>query len=238
MSARHPTTNKHQPPQWAQQFIEWYCKPKLAEDLIGDLNEYFERNVESKGPLRAKLIYIIYAFKFFRLYTVRSPKFITLLINWIMIGSYIKTSVRNVTRNKLFSTINIVGLSISMSVGLLLIAFVLDMRSYDRFNKNGERIYRITSILTSNRDQGSKYASTSIKAGRLIREKVTGVEEVAILRNDFSKDAIVGDNIFPIKGYWAEPSLFRIFTFPMLEANPDTALKDPYSIVLTETAAP
>lgn len=246
MSARQPTHNKpdshrneskHQPPLWAQRFIEWYCKPKLAEDLIGDLNEYFERNVESKGPLRAKLTYIIDAFKFFRLYTVRAPKLITLLINWIMIGSYIKTSSRNLMRNKLFSTINIVGLAISMSVGLLLIAFVLDLGSYDRFNKNGERIYRITSILTSNSDQGNKYASTSIKAGQLIREKVTGVEEVAILRNDFSKDAIVGDNIFPIMGYWAEPSLFRIFTFPMLEGNPDTALKDPYSIVLTETAA-
>jgi putative ABC transport system permease protein len=154
-----------------------------------------------------------------------------------MIRNYIKTSVRNVTRNKLFSIINIVGLAIGMSVGLLLIAFVLDLLSYDRFNKNGERIYRVTSILSSSYEQGSKYASASIKAGELIREKVTGIEDVAILRNDFSKDAIVGDNILPIQGYWAEPSLFRIFTFQMLEGNSDTALKDPYSIVLTETTA-
>jgi ABC-type antimicrobial peptide transport system permease subunit len=66
---------------------------------------------------------------------------------------------------------------------------------------------------------------------------VTGIDEVAILRNDFSQDAKVGDKILPIKGFWAEPSLFRIFTFPMLEGNPETALKDPYSIVLTQTAA-
>ena len=154
-----------------------------------------------------------------------------------MIGSYIKTSGRNLLRNKLFSSINIVSLAISMSVGLLLIAFVLDLRSYDRFHKNGERIYRITSVETSNREQSSKFASTSIKSGKLIREKVTGVEEVAILRNDFSGDAKVGDNILPIKGFWAEPSLVRVFTFPMLEGNPETALRDPYSIVLTETAA-
>ena len=61
--------------------------------------------------------------------------------------------------------------------------------------------------------------------------------DVAILRNDFSQDAKVGATILPIKGFWAEPSVFRIFTFPMLEGNPETALKDPYSIVLTETAA-
>ncbi|MCF2494760.1 ABC transporter permease [Dyadobacter chenhuakuii] len=155
-----------------------------------------------------------------------------------MIGSYFKTSGRGLLRNKLFSSINVVGLAISMSVGLLLIAFVLDLRSYDKFHKHGKRIYRITNVATFKGEQGSsKYSSTSIKTGQLIREKVTGVEEVAILRNDFLQDATVGDNVLPIKGFWAEPSLFRMFTFPMLEGNPETALKDPYSVVLTETAA-
>ncbi|MFD2935907.1 ABC transporter permease [Spirosoma flavum] len=164
-----------------------------------------------------------------------------------MFRNYLKTSVRNLLRNKLFSSINIVGLAIIMSVGLLLIAFVLDLRSYDKFHKNGERIYRITSVLTENSEQsrtrpgqsrpGSKFATTSIKTGKLIRQKVTGIEEVTIMRNDFSQDAKVGSTTISIKGFWADPSLFRIFTFPMLEGNPDTALKDPYSIVLTETAA-
>ncbi|GAA4395604.1 ABC transporter permease [Nibrella viscosa] len=252
---------QHQPPAWAQQFVEWYCKPELAEDLLGDLNEYFERNVQSVGPRRAKLIYMIDAVKFFRSYTVRIPTVDNLFINRIMIRNYVKTSGRNFMRNKLFSFINIAGLAISMSVGLLLIAFLLDLHAYDRFNKHGEQIYRITSVLTDNPEQGratngrategrdgsersrpgSKVASTSIKAGKLIREKVTGADrsagaEVAIMR-DFSQDARVGDQVLPIKGYWAESSLFRIFTFPMLAGNPDAALNDPYSIVLTETAA-
>ncbi|WP_229216265.1 ABC transporter permease [Dyadobacter frigoris] len=154
-----------------------------------------------------------------------------------MIGSYFKTSGRSLMRNKLFSSINVIGLAISMSVGLLLIAFVFDLLSYDKFHKNGKRIYRITNVATFQSEQGGKFASTSIKTGKLIREKVTGIEEVAIMRNDFSQDAKVGDKILPIKGFWAEPSLLRIFTFPMLEGNPETALKDPHSIVLTETAA-
>ncbi len=153
-----------------------------------------------------------------------------------MIGSYLKTAARNVMRNRLFSAINIVGLAISMSVGLLLIAFVLDLRSYDRFHEHGERIYRITNVLTSDRDQG-KFATTSIRTGKLIREQVTGVEAVAIVRNDFSQDAEVGDKVLPIQGLWAEPSLLKLFTFPMREGNPDRALQDPYSVVLTETAA-
>lgn len=154
-----------------------------------------------------------------------------------MLGSYIKTAMRNLMRHKLFSFINLVGLAISMSVGLLLIAFVFDLRSYDKFHTNGERIYRITSVVTTNREQNSKFGTTSHKTGRLIRQKVSGVEEVAMLRNDFSQDAKVGDRILPVKGFWAEPSLFRVFTFPMLEGNPETALREPYSIVLTQTAA-
>ncbi|HNR06668.1 MAG TPA: ABC transporter permease [Saprospiraceae bacterium] len=228
---------QHQPPSWARKFIEWYCKPELAEDLIGDLNEYFERNLRSVGPRRAKLIYMIDALKFFRPYTVQKPKWVNPFISRIMIESYIKTSGRGLMRHKLFSFINIMGLAVSMSVGLLLIAFVFDLFSFDRFHKNGERICRITNVATFNQGPGGKFATTSVKTGKLIREKMTGIEEVVILQNDFSQDAVVGDRILPLKGYWAEPSLFRIFTFPMVEGNPETALKDPYCIVLTESAA-
>ena len=154
-----------------------------------------------------------------------------------MIESYIKTSKRNLLRNKMFSFINIIGLAISMSVGLLLIAFVLDLLSYDRFHTNGDRIYRISNVLTEHNKQRGKFATTSIKTGKLIKQKLPGIEEVAIMRNGFWQDAKVGDNILPIKGLWADPSIFRIFTFPMLEGNPETALKNPYSIVLTQTTA-
>ncbi|MEX1239716.1 MAG: ABC transporter permease [Cyclobacteriaceae bacterium] len=220
-----------------QRFVEWYCKPQLAEDLIGDLNEYFERNVESIGPRRAKVIYVIDAFKFYRTYTVRAPEFVNLLINWIMIGSHIRTSMRNITRNKLFSTINIVGLAIGMSVGLLLIAFAHDLLSYDRFNEKGNRIYRITSDAKFRQGHSDKFASTSVKIGNLIQEKVPGVEEITMMRNEFSGDANVNGNFVPFTGFYAEPSMLRIFTLPMLNGDAATALDKPYSIVLTETSA-
>src|SRR6266704_1056203 len=97
-------SDKISPPRWAIKVLNWYCKPELLEDLQGDLNEYFQRNIKLKGTRKARFIYVIDVFKFFRLYTVRKPEFINLLINWIMLGSYIKTSSRNLVRNKLFST--------------------------------------------------------------------------------------------------------------------------------------
>lgn len=222
---------------WAQRFVEGYCRPQLAEDLLGDLHEYFERNVESKGLLRAKLIYVIDAFKFFRPYTVRAPKFINLLINWIMIGSHIKTSVRSISRNKLFSTINIVGLAIGMSVGLLLIAFAHDLLSYDKFNENGSRIYRLNSHAKFKQGYSNEFASTSVKIGKLIQEKISGVEEITMMRTEFSGDAAISNNVVPFTGIYAEPSMLRIFTLPMVKGDAARALAEPYSIVLTETSA-
>lgn len=154
-----------------------------------------------------------------------------------MIASHIKTSIRNIRRNKLFATINIVGLAIGMSVGLLLIAFTHDLLSYDKFNDNGSRIYRITSHAKFKQGYTDRFASTSVKIGKLIQEKVQGVEEIAMLRTEFSVDADINGNVVPLTGMYAEPSVFRIFTMPMLKGNASTALNEPYSIVLTETSA-
>lgn len=154
-----------------------------------------------------------------------------------MIGSHIKTSVRSITRNKLFSGINIIGLAIGMSIGLLLIAFAHDLLSYDRFNENGDRIYRVTSYAKFKEGYADRFASTSVKLAKLIQEKVPGVEEVAMMRTDFAGDANVNDNVVPLTGFYAEPSMLRMFTLPLLKGDAATALLSPYSIVLTETSA-
>jgi putative ABC transport system permease protein len=137
--------SSNSPPAWAQRLLEWYCRPELLEDLQGDLNEYFNRHYEDKGAFRAKLIYVTNVFKFIRSYTVRRPNFINFLVQWIMLRSYVKTSGRSIIRNKLFSAINIAGLAISMSVGLLMISFLTDLFSYDKFHQKGSNIYRVNS---------------------------------------------------------------------------------------------
>ncbi len=223
------------PPQWALRLLAWYCKPELLEDLQGDLNEYFERNIKSKGVRRAKLIYIIDVFKFFRLYTLRKPEFVNLLLNFSMIGSYIKTSGRSIVRNKLFSAINIFGLAISMSVGLILIGIMSDIQSYDRFHKNYDNIYRVISRYEYLGDKGSNFmATTSLTAGKVIQTGFSTPEAVAILRRNFNGDVKYGEKIIPLNGYWANPDLFKVFSFELVQGNAATALKEPFSIVITQ----
>lgn len=226
------------PPRWAEKFLSWYCKAELLEDLQGDLNEYFQRNLKAKGKFRAKLIYCIDVFKFLRLYTIRKPEFINILINWIMLGSYIKTSGRSLMRNKLFSAINVVGLSVSMSVGLLMIGILSDIFSYDKFHVNHDRIYRITSVhefLGEKNDQWN--ASNSMTVGRDVQQNFPEIEKTAVLHTGF--DGVLGYNetMIPLGGLWANESMFDVFSFKMLQGNPATALKQPFSVVLTETSA-
>lgn len=227
------------PPRWATRILEWYCKPSLLEDLQGDLSEYFERNVKSKGLRRAKLIYAIDVFKFIRLYTLRKPEFFNLLNHWIMIGSYVKTSGRTLVRNKLFSAINIVGLASSMSVALLMIALLSDMNSYDKFHENYDQIHRVTSRYSFlDRVDKDRYATTSLKAATLVGETIPGIGSTAVFNRSFRGNEIRTESkILPVDAMYANAEVLQVFTFPLLHGNRASCLKDPFSIVVTESYA-
>lgn len=232
---RQATPRQPRPPKWASRLLAAYCRPELLEDLQGDLNEYFDRNVRARGTFIARLIYIIDVLKFFRSYTVRRP--VLSRPQGFMIASYVKTSGRSILRSKLFSGINIFGLAASMSIGLLVIALVSDLLSYDSTLKNKDRIYRVVSTLSWPGQQPMKLASTSWKGGVLIRQEVPGVESMTIMRNGFGGDAYIGDNVIPVGGYYADPGFFDVFPFPLLKGVAATALTRPHSLVVTETTA-
>lgn len=225
------------PPQWAVNFLRWYCRPRLAEDLEGDLYEYFQRNVTEKGLRRARWIYAIDVLKFLRPYTIRPVQLLTFLSHFIMLSSYLKSSRRNLVRNKLFSFINIAGLAVGLSVGLLVIAILTDLLAYDQFHEKKDRIYRIITHHQGYGNPEMKLASTSVKAGRQIRADIPGVEEVTVLRSGFGGDAQIGEKKIPVEGKWADNSFFRVFSFPLVAGDPKTALNEPYSLVLTEQTA-
>ena len=162
----------HTPPRWAQRLLEWYCRPEIWEDLDGDLEEYFHRNVAKRGLRHARFIYIIDVLKFIRLYTIRRPKLNAPMKNLIVYQNYLKAAVRNMSRNALFSSINIIGLAISMTVGLLLIAALLEIKSYDSFHQHYNRIYRVNNFFKSSNpifSEADGYASTSVLAGKKIK---------------------------------------------------------------------
>ncbi|MBL0743442.1 ABC transporter permease [Chryseolinea sp. Jin1] len=155
-----------------------------------------------------------------------------------MIGSYIKTSGRSMLRNKLFSSINIVGLAISMSVGLIMIGVLVDISSYDKFHEKHDRIYRVISQRQHlGQDDGNFNATTSRRSARAIQETFAGIDDVAVLHRGFEGDMKVGEKVLPLTGFYANEGVLRVFSFPLLKGNPATALKAPFSVVLTELTA-
>ena len=202
------------PPRWAEKFLEWYCRPELLEDLQGDLHEYFLRNIETKSLRRARLIYIIDVLKFFRTYTIRKPKISNPIARPTLLKSYARTASRSIMRHKLFSGINIIGLAVSMCVGLLVISFLSDLYSYDDFHEKKERIYRVITIDDNIRGpQSMKLATSSYGAGKKIQQTIPGIETMTFVRRGFSGDALNSETVIPVSGLWASESFFDVFSF-------------------------
>ena len=225
------------PPQWAFRFLEWYCKPELLEDLQGDLHEFFERNLEKKGKRKARLNYALDVFKFFRPYTVKKLEIIDQLTQITMFKNYFKTSIRSISRNKLFSAINIFGLAVSMSVCLLMISLYTEIKTYDRFHEDVENLYRINNIQQYMENDPNRFASTSPLLGKRMKEEVPGIKHLTLLRRSAGGDATVGENTFPIQGLYADESFFNVLTFKLKRGNMNSALAEPNTIVLTDETA-
>ncbi|WKN43709.1 ABC transporter permease [Tunicatimonas pelagia] len=225
------------PPKYILRFFRWFCHPELHRYIEGDLLELYEERIKASGRRKANIKFALDVLLLFRPSIIKSVSASYQPNHYSMFKNYFKTSYRNMVRSKLFTTINVVGLAVSMSVGLLMVAFISDLLSYDNFHKKKDRIYRV--ITTNQPDNGPamNLASTSIKAGYQIRETISNVDTLTILRRGFSGDAAVGDHTVPLQALWADHSFFNVFTYPLLQGDPATALAEPYSLVLTEPAA-
>lgn len=154
-----------------------------------------------------------------------------------MFKNYFTVAFRNLWRNKSFSAINIFGLAIGLAVCLLITLFVFDELSYDKFNVNADRIYRVSSDFKVNGSGFRDRESPAPMAGALMRE-CPKVEQATRLRG--GGDVLVKKGTSTIKEpncFWADANVFKVFTLPFINGNPVTALLQPHTIVISEQVA-
>jgi putative ABC transport system permease protein len=155
----------------------------------------------------------------------------------LMLRNYVKTAIRNLWKNRTFSLINIGGLAVGMAVSFLILLYILNEVTYDRFNENYTNIYRMATKIDA---QGRHLEVPSVPAplGPALVEQFPEVIQAARLRVRGKGIISYKDKLFEESGiYHADPDLFRIFTIPVVRGNPDTWLEAPFTMVVTEEIA-
>lgn len=154
-----------------------------------------------------------------------------------MIKNYFSIALRNLWRNKGFSAITIFGLAIGITTCLLIVLFVNDELSYDRYNKNADRIYRIDADFLVN---GAAFREHTVPAllGPVLKEENPQVENYVRLLIGGNILVRKGDNTFAeTNACYADSSIFDVFTLPMISGDPRTALTQPHTMVISERMA-
>jgi putative ABC transport system permease protein len=155
-----------------------------------------------------------------------------------MFKNYIKTAVRNIRRNKLYSLLNIVGLSIGVACCLMILLYVQNELSYDRFHAKADRIYRVNTIIDL-KDRHMNFASTAHVQGPMLKEEFPEIENYVRFNYYGSRRVIqYNDRSFTEEKFiWVDNSIFDVFSFKLLKGSPEDALVEPNTVVITEEMA-
>lgn len=156
-----------------------------------------------------------------------------------MFRNYYRIAIRHLQRHKFLTAINVFGLAVGMACCILIVLYVRDELSFDRFHHKADRIYRLTKA-ESNSGNGSMDhgANTQIAVGPALKKEISGIKDVVRIFTPGTTLYTYGDKkILEARTGYADASFFRMFDFPLLEGDPATALRAPYTVVLTASAA-
>ncbi len=153
-----------------------------------------------------------------------------------ILKNYFKVTWRNLYRNKAFSLINITGLAIGMASAILILLWINDQLSYDQFHTKRDRTYLVMSRGIVNGQQQA-WNSTPHPLGPVLKSQFPQVEDAVRMNWVGAFVFSTGDNHFETQGFITDPGFLSLFSFPLVQGNPATALNDVHGLVLTEKMA-
>ena len=155
-----------------------------------------------------------------------------------MLNNYLKVAVRNILRHKIYTTINITGLSVGMACTILILLWVQYELSYDRYHENADQIYRLGLKLQTSKIKES-IASNGVPAGPIFEKRFPEVLKACRFRKEESIAVVQYKErkFFEEHIFYADNSVFDIFSFTMISGDPKSALETAYSVVITENMA-
>jgi putative ABC transport system permease protein len=221
----------------------WFCPHHLYEEIEGDLIQRFYRDVKKLGEAKAKTRLIWNAMRFFRPGIILRNKFSMECNDMYMLQTYVILAVRSMTRNKVFSIVNVLGLSASITVSILILLYVRFELSYDDFHRDAENIYRVSTKVALQNEVINHETNTYEGITRSLKENFPGVQaatSVYAFNSDKTfihyEDAERG--LVPLESFQAldvDSSFFSVFSFPLAQGDPNLVLTEPFSALVSES---
>ncbi len=226
-----------EPPKWIIKFINFYCPPRLAESVIGDVWEQYLRDKERFSKFKSNRRLLWNAFRFFRPgILLRNSK--TQLINTAMLRINLLLALRNMRKYKFYSLINILGLAMSIMFGLLVFFYVQNAIQHDSFHEEHESIFRLTKqyrsretneLLSWNNTTGNQLATD-------LRNEIPSIKHITRLISG-SGYVKKGSETFTEKIMLVDPDFFNIFSFPIIEGTKKDPLMNASQAVISPEMA-
>lgn len=155
-----------------------------------------------------------------------------------MLINYLKILIRNLWKNKFSSLLNILGLALGMTCYLLIFQYVNFELTHDNFHQNKNDIYRLERDAYEDNGVVNRYALTSYNVGPAMKEEFPEIKEASRCLRFENNTVSYRDRKFSNeKIYITEPNFFKIFSFPLLQGNPQTVLEGPNKVMLSESTA-
>ncbi|MEM9831360.1 MAG: ABC transporter permease [Bacteroidota bacterium] len=230
------------PPKWVDKLLEWLCTPELLEEVLGDLHERYHLRVQKEGEAKARRGYWREVLAYLRPSIFKRPSISSISNN--MLKNYFTLALRLFARNKLTTAINVLGLALALTGSLLIAMFIQDELSYDRYHENADNIYRVTrDFLSSDGSVALHLGHTAPGFGPRLANDFPDILEVARIWRTYITLGTVDENqsfqesLNVENLYYAEPSVFRVFTIPIVAGDATSALEKPFTMMLSDAAA-
>ncbi|MBL3657362.1 ABC transporter permease [Fulvivirga sediminis] len=153
-----------------------------------------------------------------------------------MLKNYIKVAFRSIVKQRTFSLINIIGLAFGLTCAILISLWVRDELAYDQFHENHDRLYLTVSEINIG-GEISYWNATPFAVGPLLAEKMSDVEKTSRISSEVVRLFTHGEKKVKPSGIYVDSTFLHMFSFPLVEGDVNTALDDPYSVVLSKKYA-
>ena len=228
-----------QPPKYALRFLCWFCREDYLEEIEGNLIELFEKEREKSGS-RAGRQFFLQVLLHFRPAYIRSFENKNQLIPYGMYKNYLTVAWRNMLKHKLYSAINLSGLTVGLTCFILIALYIQFELSYDSHHEKADQAYRVIQKQEGNTFRGTDFfAVTPEPLAPALLEAFPEVQAAATINDPrYALETVAlgyEDKIFSPRILYADKNVFEIFTIPMVEGMGGPALEDPNSILLSRS---